>query len=51
VRVLSFGLPACKNPGRGLTNESEVSSRGNRRISAHVRVVLLGALRYTVLWA
>jgi len=28
----SFGLPACKN--RGLTNESEVSSPSNRRISA-----------------
>ena len=29
----SFGLPACKPPG-GLTNDSEVSSCGNRRISA-----------------
>jgi len=28
-----FGLPAWENP-RGLTNDSEVSSRGNKRISA-----------------
>ena len=38
----SFGLPACKN--RGLTNDSEVSSPSNRRISAYVRVVVLGVL-------
>ena len=47
VRLLPWGRPvcsvrrqgkhtrtACKSPGRGLTNESEVSSHGNRRISA-----------------
>ena len=44
--------PSCvpKKPW-GLTNDSEVSSRGNRRISAHVRVVVLGVLRRTVFWA
>ena len=40
LRVLPCGLPACKTPG-GLTNGSEVSSRGNRRISAYVRVVVV----------
>jgi len=45
----SFGLPACKRPR--LTNESEVSSPSNRRISAHVRVVVLGVLRRTAFWA
>jgi len=31
-----------------MTYESEVSSRGNRRISAYVRVVVLGLLKHTV---
>ena len=43
VLVLSAFLRA-KAPG-GLTNESEGSSPSNRRISAHVRVVVLGVLR------
>ena len=43
--VPSFGLPACKS----WVHESEVSSHGNRRISAYVRVVVLGVLRRTVL--
>jgi len=34
-----------------LTNDSAVSSHGNRRISAYVRVVVLGVLRHTVFWA
>jgi len=42
----SFGLPACKRGGV-LTNDREVSSHGNRRISAYVRVVVLGVLRRT----
>jgi hypothetical protein len=41
---LSAFLRANPPPG-GLTNESEVSSRGNRRISAYVRVVVLGVLK------
>ena len=50
LRVLPFGPPACKN-SRGLTSDSEVSSRGNRRISAYVRVVVLGVLRLIVFGA
>ena len=43
--------PCCVQKPRGRTNDSEVSSRGNRRISAYVRVVVLGILRRTVFWA
>ena len=34
-----------------VTNESEASSLGSRRISAYVRVVVLGVLRRAVFWA
>ena len=37
---------------RGLrTNDSEVSSHGNRLVQCYVRVVVLGVLRRTVFWA
>ena len=44
TRVHSFFRPSCVQKTR-LTNESEVSDPSNRRISAHVRVVVLGVLR------
>ena len=46
----SFRL-SCVPKTRGLTSNSEVSSRGNRRISAYVRVVVLGVVKRTVFWA
>jgi len=48
--VCTFFRPSCVQKTR-LTNEGEVSSPSNRRISAHVRVVVLGVLRRAVFWA
>jgi len=48
--VCTFFRPSCVQKAR-LTNDSEVSSPSNRRISAHVRVVVLGVLRRAVFWA
>ena len=46
---LSFRPSCVQKPG--LTNDSEVSSPSNRRISAYVRVVVLGVLTRAVFWA
>jgi len=48
--VCTFFRPSCVQKTR-LTNDSEVSLPSNRRISAHVRVVVLGVLRRAVFWA
>ena len=48
--VCTFFRPSCVQTTR-LTNESEVSFPSNRRISAYVRVVVLGVLRRAVFWA
>jgi len=48
--VCSFFRPSCAQK-TSLTNESEGSFPSNRRISAHVRVVVLGVQRRAVFWA
>ena len=48
--VCTFLRPSCVQKTR-LTNDSEVSSPSIRRISAYVRVVVLGVLRRAVFWA
>ena len=48
--VCTFCRPSCVQRTRS-TNESEVSSPSNTRISAYVRVVVLGVLRRAVFWA
>ena len=48
--VCTFFRPSCVQK-TSLTNESEVSSPSNRRISAYVWVVVLGVLRRAVSWA
>ena len=48
--MCTFFRPSCVQKTR-LTNESEMSSPSNRRISAYVRVVVLGVLRRAVFWA